>query len=80
MFRRQTAKMAITQAAYVLKKAIGHDGSVMTEHDISNLGLRRAKYADPSVETIKALCWMGKNTVKTYPDDAWGTVGALKVT
>lgn len=34
------------------------------EQDISNPGINRAKYADPSGETMKALVWMGKGQVQ----------------
>jgi hypothetical protein len=56
--------MALSQAAALVEKALGHNDNAVTEQDITNPGRDRAKYADPSGETMKALCWMGKNTVK----------------
>lgn len=54
----------MSQAAGGLEKAIGHGDNAATEQDITNPALDRAKYADPSGETMKALVWRGKNTVK----------------
>jgi len=51
--------MAVSQAAYGLEKAIGHDGSSIIQQDIANY----SKAGDPQ-HTMKALCWMGKNDVK----------------
>jgi threonine dehydrogenase-like Zn-dependent dehydrogenase len=57
--------MALTQAAaFVESKILGHGDNATTEQDITNPGRDRAKYADPSGETMKALVWMGKNTVE----------------
>ncbi|TVY78147.1 Zinc-type alcohol dehydrogenase-like protein [Lachnellula suecica] len=57
--------MALSQAAaFVEQKILGHDTNATTEQDITNPGRDRAKYADPSGETMKALVWMGKNTVE----------------
>lgn len=56
--------MALSQAAALVEKALGHGGNATTEQDITNPARDRAKYADPSGETMKALVWMGKNTVK----------------
>jgi hypothetical protein len=56
--------MALSQTAAVVEKILGHDTNATTEQDISNPGRDRAKYADPSGETMKALVWMGKNTVQ----------------
>jgi hypothetical protein len=56
--------MALSQAAAMVEKVLGHNDNAVTEQDITNPGRDRAKYADPSGETMKALCWMGKNTVK----------------
>jgi D-arabinose 1-dehydrogenase-like Zn-dependent alcohol dehydrogenase len=55
--------MALSQAASVVEKAIGH-GDATTEQDITNPGRDRQKYADPSGEMMKALVWMGKNAVE----------------
>jgi len=54
----------MSQAAYAAEKAIGHDDNNVTAQDVSNPGLDRQKYADPSGETMKALVWMGKNKVE----------------
>ncbi|TVY17555.1 Zinc-type alcohol dehydrogenase-like protein [Lachnellula arida] len=57
--------MALSQAAaFVEQKILGHDNNATTEQDITNPGRDRAKYADPSGEMMKALVWMGKNTVE----------------
>ncbi|KAI2618326.1 GroES-like protein [Hypomontagnella submonticulosa] len=48
-----------TQAAYAVEKAIGHDGSSITQQDISSFDGETGKS-----ETMKALCWMGKNSVE----------------
>ncbi|TGO22688.1 hypothetical protein BPAE_0158g00070 [Botrytis paeoniae] len=56
--------MALSQAAALLEKVVGHDINAVTEQDVTNPARDRQKYADPSGETMKALCWMGKNTVK----------------
>ncbi|KAH8792803.1 chaperonin 10-like protein [Hyaloscypha sp. PMI_1271] len=58
--------MALTQAAAVLERVIGHDTNATTEQDITNPARDRAKYADPSGETMKALVWMGKNKVEVH--------------
>merc|ERR1712072_538239 len=47
-----------------MEKAIGHDSNAVTEQDITNPGRDRAKYADPSGETMIALVWNGTNSVK----------------
>jgi len=56
--------MAVSQAAAVLEKVMGHRDTSITEQDVTNPGRDRAKYADPSGEMMQALCWMGKNTVE----------------
>ncbi|RAL61192.1 hypothetical protein DID88_010271 [Monilinia fructigena] len=56
--------MALSQAAALLEKIVGHDINAITEQDVTNPARDRQKYADPSGETMKALCWMGKNTVQ----------------
>jgi len=56
--------MALSQAVGALEKAIGHGDNSITAQDASNPAVDRAKYADPSGETMKALVWKGKNTVK----------------
>lgn len=61
--------MALSQAASLVERVLGHDTNATTEQDITNPGRDRAKYADPSGETMKALCWMGKNDVKVRTSD-----------
>lgn len=56
--------MALAQAAALVEKVIGHGDNATTEQDNTNPGRDRAKYADPSGEMMKALVWMGKNTVE----------------
>jgi hypothetical protein len=56
--------MALSQAAALVEKVIGHDNNETTEQDITNPARDRAKYADPSGEKMKALVWMGKNKVE----------------
>ncbi|ROV99588.1 hypothetical protein VPNG_07762 [Cytospora leucostoma] len=51
--------MAVSQAAYKVEQAIGHDGSSIVQQDISNY----EKTGDTS-HTMKALVWQGKNKVK----------------
>ena len=56
--------MSMTQAANLVEKVLGHTGLATTEQNITNPARDRAKYADPSGETMKALCWMGVNKVE----------------
>lgn len=56
--------MAMSQAANLVEKAIGHTGDATTEQNVSNPDRNPEKYADPSGEKMKALVWMGKNTVQ----------------
>ena len=56
--------MALSQAAYAAEKLMGHGDNALTEQDITNPGLDRQKYADPSGELMKALVWLGKNKVE----------------
>ncbi|KAL3427272.1 s-glutathione dehydrogenase [Phlyctema vagabunda] len=56
--------MAVSQIAALAEKIIGHDNNAITEQDITNPARDRAKYADPSGEMMKALVWLGKNSVK----------------
>lgn len=62
--------MALSQAAAYVEKALGHGDNAATEQDLTNPARDRAKYADPSGETMKALVWMGKNKVEVrkYPN------------
>jgi hypothetical protein len=63
--------MALSQAAALVEKVIGHGDTAVTDQDIANPGRDRKKYADPSGETMKALVWMGKNTVEVRKC-SWG--------
>lgn len=56
--------MALSQAANLVEKAIGHTGDAITEQDLSNPARNPGKYADSSGVKMKALVWGGKNTVK----------------
>lgn len=56
--------MALSQAAAGVEKLLGHDNNATTAQDVTNPGQDRQKYADPSGETMLALTWQGKNTVK----------------
>jgi len=55
--------MALAQAAFKVEQALGNNDNAATAQDVTNPALDREKYGDPS-ETMKALAWMGKNTVK----------------
>ena len=56
--------MALSQAANVVERIIGHGGDATTEQNLSNPNRDPKKYADPSGAKMKALVWAGKNTVK----------------
>lgn len=56
--------MALSQAANLAEKAVGHTGDAVTEQNMTNPARDREKYADPSGATMKALIWNGKNSVK----------------
>lgn len=56
--------MALSQAAALLEKAIGHGDNAATEQDVTNPVRDRQKYADPSGEKMQALCWMRKNNAQ----------------
>ena len=56
--------MALSQAAALVEKVIGHGGEATTEQNLSNPSKDAEKYADPSGEKMKALVWNGKNSVK----------------
>ncbi|KAI1819055.1 GroES-like protein [Xylaria intraflava] len=50
--------MSMSQAANLAEEHVGHDDSAVTAQDVS-------QYGDGGKgETMKALCWMGKNTVQ----------------
>lgn len=55
--------MALSQAAYKVEQAIGHGDNATTAQDVTNPGKDREKYGHPT-ENMKALAWMGKNTVE----------------
>jgi len=55
--------MAMSQAAAQAEKVLGHGDNAATAQDVTNPGNDREKYGDPN-ETMKALTWEGKNTVK----------------
>lgn len=50
--------MSVSQAASAVEKVIGHDDSAVTAQDVSTYD------GQGSSETMKALCWMGKNSVQ----------------
>ena len=56
--------MALSQASNLLEKVLGHGDNAITEQDVTNPSRNPEKYGDPSGETMKALAWMGKNTVE----------------
>jgi threonine dehydrogenase-like Zn-dependent dehydrogenase len=56
--------MALSQAAGLVEKIIGHTGDATTEQNLTNPSQDVEKYADPSGEKMKALVWNGKNSVK----------------
>lgn len=55
--------MALSQAAAKAEEKIGHGDNAVTVQDVTNPAQNREKYGDPS-ENMKALVWMGKNTVE----------------
>ncbi|KAI9651652.1 MAG: hypothetical protein M1831_000555 [Alyxoria varia] len=55
--------MAVAQAANLVEKAIGHGDNATIVQDVSNPAKDRSKFGHPT-ETMKALCWMGKNKVQ----------------
>ena len=55
--------MAVSQAANLIEKVLGHNDGGVTAQDVANPARDRAKYADPSGEKMLALVWNGKNTV-----------------
>jgi len=56
--------MAMSQAAFKAEQAIGHDDNATTEQDVTNPSNDPERFADPSGEKMKALAWMGKNSVE----------------
>lgn len=59
--------MAMSQAAWKAEQAIGHGDNATTAQDVTNPGLK-PEWGNPN-ETMKALAWMGKNTVEVGKDD-----------
>lgn len=55
---------AVSQSANLVEKAIGHVDGGVTEQNMTNPERDREAYGDPSGEKMKALVWMGKNTVQ----------------
>lgn len=70
--------MSLAQAANLVEKAMGHTGTATTEQNLTNPARDRAKYADPSGKTMKALCWMGKNDVKVG-EIAYISIGIIEL-
>lgn len=64
MSSRILFEMATSQAVFLAEKALGHGDNAATEQDVTNPAQDRQKYGDPSGEKMKALIWMGKNSVK----------------
>lgn len=56
--------MAASQTAFKVEQVVGHDGSAVTQQDVTNPAQDRSKYADPSGEKMKALVWLGKSHVE----------------
>lgn len=54
--------MAMLQAALKVEKTIGHGNDATIAQDITNPAFN-PDAADPSGEKMKALAWMGKNSV-----------------
>ncbi|OQO11922.1 hypothetical protein B0A48_03649 [Cryoendolithus antarcticus] len=55
--------MSLSQAAYKVEQAVGHNDNAITAQDVTNPANDREKYGDPSV-TMQALVWQGKNVVE----------------
>jgi hypothetical protein len=53
----------MSQAAAQVEKALGHGDNATTLQDVTNPANNPA-WADPSGEKMKALAWMGKNSVE----------------
>lgn len=50
--------MSVTQAAFQAEKAVGHDGSTITQQDVTNYT------QSGKSETMKALVWQAVNKVE----------------
>ena len=55
--------MALANIAWKAEQAMGHNDNAVTAQDVTNPGLKREQWGDPS-ETMKALIWTGKNKVE----------------
>ncbi|KAJ5562505.1 hypothetical protein N7535_003044 [Penicillium sp. DV-2018c] len=53
--------MAMSQAANLVEKLVGHDNNATVTTDVSNY---KNEYGEESGEPIKATTWQGKNSVK----------------
>ncbi|KAI0410981.1 GroES-like protein [Xylaria grammica] len=51
--------MSMSQAATAVEKVLGHDDSAVTAQDVASYG-----GGEGESKTMKALCWMGKNSVQ----------------
>jgi hypothetical protein len=60
--KRHKFGMAMSQVAWKVEQAIGHGDNATTIQDVINPGLK-PKWGDLN-ETMKALVWVGKNTVE----------------
>lgn len=58
--------MAMSQAAWKAEQAIGHGDNATTAQDVTNPGLKEEWGSNK--DTMKALAWMGKNTVEVGKD------------
>lgn len=54
--------MSATQAAYGVEKLTGHGDNAVTAQDVSNYSGDAGQGEEGG--TMKALCWMGKNSVE----------------
>lgn len=58
--------MAMSQAAWKAEQALGHGDNATTAQDVTNPALKEEWGS--SKDTMKALAWMGKNTVEVGKD------------
>lgn len=68
--------MALSQAAYKAEQALGHGDNAATAQDVTNPANDRDKYGDPS-DKMKALAWMGKNSVQMSMASQWTSYAAM---
>lgn len=69
--------MAMSQAANLVERVLGHGNNAVTEQNMSNPARDREKYGDPSGEMMKAVAWMGKNDVKLGQKNPWARRSAV---